>query len=417
MNKRGNASLVLVTMLAAMLLTGCGYQYKCGITFGASSCTPSGGGIGSNGNGQASATAFFVAHPSGAYNMGEVQLSVAQGGQATLTLPASLSLPSLPNTYTSSGLAIANKQFLYVPFGGTNQLFAWAIDSTTGNLTALTGSPFAAPWASGIVGGLFVITNPIITNPTGTLLFIADTADQAIVVFQIDPSTGLLTPAPGSPFLTGGVITPWNLAIDGQGRFLYVMEGNDFGEGQKMAVLPIGSSGTLTTGTLMSFPMWQAQGDPSGQFLFGASGETGYTPDALVDQNIHVFTIDQTTGVLTEVAPFPTVARPTSVIVHPNLNFVYSFGLKAVGGGDGPIEAYQYDTTTGALTAVAGSPFNTKTIPYAGFFDQSGAFLFVHAPNYISVFNVDTTTGIPSENVTGVQIQGSNFPWAVTDAQ
>jgi hypothetical protein len=57
---------------------------------------------------------------------------------------------------------------------------------------------------------------------------------------------------------------------------------------------------------------------------------------------------------------------------------VYSFSLDENGSnetGSNPIEGYQLDTSTGALTAVGGSPF-TSFEEWGGQFDQSGTFLF-----------------------------------------
>jgi len=280
-------------------------------------------------------------------------------------------------------------------------------------LTALNGSPIAAPYAAGLAHSSQPLT-PIITDPSGNYLYIADTTDSLIYAFSIDSSTGLLTAVPLSPFAS--VVPPWNLATDGTGKYLYVSEGNATGEGVAMAVFTINSgTGALSGGTAMAFNMWQVQGEPSGKFMIGVDGHTGLNSDNTpADDNLYVFPINQATGVLQTPTAFPTTNGPIAVVVHPNGQFVYDFSLVKASGFDGPLEGFSLNPTTGTLTSL-GAPFSSlTTIPYGGFFDQSGSYLFVHASNALGVLNIDPTTGIPTEPSTPIGL-GSDGPWAVTD--
>ena len=266
--------------------------------------------------------------------------------------------------------------------------------------------------------GVEPLKSSIIASPDGTLLFVADAADNEILVFQID-ANGVPTEIANSPFSTAGLLQPWNLATGGLGHFLYVTEGNFDGEGQAMAVFTINAgTGALSGGTLLpsSMNMWQVQGDPSGKFMIGTKAETGNHSSGLLDRFLHVFNINQATGVLTETAtsPVPTPNGPTGVLIHPNGKFVYDFNVSHVTNFDGPADGFQLDPTTGALTTLANSPFTNLSLQYGGYFDQSGKYIFVHSHGHIGVWTVDGVTGNLTELPTGVNGVGDR-PWTVTD--
>ena len=174
----------------------------------------------------------------------------------------------------------------------------------------------------------------------------------------------------------------------------------------------------LTVVGTYTAPIFEMSGDPSGNFLIGISGETLYDgfPD---DDNLYVYSIDQTTGALTvpgteyttNYAPYNIAMQPTAT----NGEFVYSFSLNAAGVAN-PVEAYQMNPTTGALSAVQGSPFMTLQAAPWGQFDQSGSYLFYYfgvSPASLGVFNVATTGGL-TQPVTPVPLATTGY-WAASD--
>ena len=406
MTTKVRALLSLMVVLTCVGLPSCGH-YTCHTTFGNATCNASNPGIGGGGTTASKAFIYYV----------------GTGVLGGLELPPSLTIAPIPNfgtvsipqPNTGSDLAIASKKFIYMPYASTAQLFAWSINSG-GGVTALTGSPFAAPWAAGLPTANQPLTSILVT-PNGTFLYVSDAVDNQIVAFQIDPNTGALTAVPGSPFSTLGLLTPFNLATDGLGRFLYVTQGNAFGEGVGMAVFTIGSNGALSAGTILPFNMWQVASEPTGFFLVGTRGETGTAPGGALDANLHVFSINQATGVITETAgsPVPTPNGPTRVIIHPNGKFVYDFNISKATNFDGPVDGFQL-SSTGTLTPITGSPFSTLSLPYGGYFDQTGTYLFFHTTGAIGVWTVDSTTGVPTQLPTNQGGVG-NFPWKVTDPQ
>jgi DNA-binding beta-propeller fold protein YncE len=205
--------------------------------------------------------------------------------------------------------------------------------------------------------------------------------------------------------------------MDGLGRYLYVTLGNASGEGQSTAVFPI-TAGALSTGTLQSsFKMWQLQGEPTGQFMVGVDGETGFASDKAFDPNVYVFSIGSTTGALTQVGKYPTPSLngPLGVAVSPNGQFVYDFNVSTSTASDGPLDGFSF--VSGVLTPLTNAPFTALTAPGSGYFDQSGAYLFFRAAGAIGVYNIDATTGIPTQPTAdvGVGLGAVVYPWAVTD--
>jgi len=106
------------------------------------------------------------------------------------------------------------------PNGG---ILAYSLDST-GALTPVSGSPFPTlPGAQPTVVryGAFYQS---LGSPVGSFLFVSLTAAAKVAVFSIDTSTGILTPVPGSPFAVGN--GP-GMLVEDDFNHLYVMNGAD----------------------------------------------------------------------------------------------------------------------------------------------------------------------------------------------
>jgi 6-phosphogluconolactonase (cycloisomerase 2 family) len=389
--------LMLVAGLAVMGLAGCGH-YTCGAGFGSSSCTSSGppslGGGGGNG---ASGTvfAYLLAETGAADGMAADTLSLSAN---SFTEASSFVAPPLPLGLPLDGgtvvVNLTNQKYLYVPFNN-GALYGYAIDGTTGALTSVPNSPYTA------IGG-----NSITSNPAGTLLFVSDFVTGDISVFNISQTDGSLTAVSGSPFPSG--ILAAQIATDGLGKFLYVTAG--FG-GAQVAALAINQSagalfGTLSTvpGSPFAFTMSKVLGENSGKYLLGITGAANL---------IYVFSINSQTGAIAEVGlPTLTASVAENLAVSPNGSFVYTFdGLSL------PMEGYQLDDSTGALTVLTNSPFTGVNLE-AGQFDQSGQFLFGIAEGEVAIdfgpYGADTGTGLISAPTFGtLGFPGGGF--AVSD--
>jgi len=353
---------VFVVLAATTWLAGCGH-YVCGATFGNSSCSSGGGGGNTNAGG---GTYLFIADAGGI--QGEVLDTTDKTMKLTGTASVSTNVPG-------SWMAVV-KNYLYTGYPGINAIYGWSINGD-GTLTGITGmDPLSVPYLSGNTqSGL----QTMVANPAGTLMFVLDQASDAVHVYQI--ASGVLTELSSSLLTLPSGFTPVNLAMDGQGKYLFVSNIAGLATTQ-VAVYSLGSNNVLTavTGSPFNSVEQQMQGESSGKFMVGTSIGT-----ATGDQNLYVVTLSGLqSGAFTETA-VPTASGfvPTSVAVQPNSggNLVYAFDFNSL---NAPAVGYTLDLTAGGLTAISGSPFSISASN--GQFDPNGTYLFV----------VESSTGVSS---------------------
>ncbi|MGB8732326.1 MAG: hypothetical protein WCC99_13845 [Candidatus Sulfotelmatobacter sp.] len=433
MTTRVRLLLSFLTALATMFLVNCGGNYTCQASFGGS-CTPSGSGIsstggggGGGGGGGSTASVFAFAVDQG----GTIDGYTLNASAGTIAPSNGYLPPVTPTNSGGVGMVIAQSQYLYVGFGSTDQIYGWSI-SSSGVLTAITGSPFSAPFLSDYILGVGQAN--MTTNPAGTLLFVSDASHSEIYVFTIGTG-GVLTAVTGSPFSVP--FPPMNLSTDGLGQYLYAIDGDyTTHTGSQIAAFVIGTGGVLTpvqgspfTGS--KYAMWQLVGEPTGQFMIGTSGKTAYYSGA-DDDHLYVFTITPSgasPGAITPVtgSPFATVYSPFNIAVQQNTNgaSLYSFSFNDTITAYNPIEGYQINSTSGALTPDVGSPFSGVATGSWGAFDQSGAYLFVYSSYFDTSTDVTVTQLAPidvgaggalTQPIPTLTLQTPGF-WAVTDPQ
>jgi len=113
-----------------------------------------------------------------------------------------------------TGFAIhPNGRFMYASAGAAaNGILAWSIDSTTGALSVLPASPFAAG------------TTPIgvTIDPAGKVLYASNGVGGGISGFTIDAASGALTPMSGSPFDMSAVLV--ECVVDPSGKLLAAVD-------------------------------------------------------------------------------------------------------------------------------------------------------------------------------------------------
>jgi 6-phosphogluconolactonase (cycloisomerase 2 family) len=367
MTMRVRGFLMLVAALAMMGLASCDH-YTCGVTFGSSTCSPSGPGLGGGGTVISASTAtslvYFV-------NNGSVG---AAGFAGTTFAPlSSYSSPSLPTNFTDN-MAIVNKKFLYIPMGDTT-IQGFSINRSTGALTPIPGNPVTVAGGVGTADGAW-------SDPLGRFLFVGSEGFADIWVFQIDATTGALTATAGSPFTTG-LSSADIMTVDASGKFLYVGQGS---VSSGVAGFSIDqSTGTSTSGALtplagspFSLAVAQIHASPTGEFLLGVAEiqDAGIASQA-TDQHIYVYSIDPVTGVpdIVNGQTFATTMAPFDFAISPNGQFVYTVGTAVNTITPSPIEGFQMDVTTGALTTLTVSPFTSLLTPSQCEFDQGGTAL------------------------------------------
>jgi len=145
-------------------------------------------------------------------------LSPVPGSPLTLTTPS-------PSTTSSSGPMVIDPtgKFLYVGYqfvvvnvGDDGGLAAYSIDAASGALTAVPGSPFG-------VGG---VPNSVAIDASGRFLIVSTyprlggPPGNCLAVLSIESGTGALTSVPGSPF--GPMHSCGPVAADPSGPYVYV---------------------------------------------------------------------------------------------------------------------------------------------------------------------------------------------------
>ena len=301
---------------------------------------------------------------------------------------SSSGVPSLVGSQTgpnsTEGMVVdKSASFLFVSDFQNGTVDAFTINSTSGSLSAVSGSPFSAGPAPG-AGGLAL-------DPSTRFLYITLMNSAAVAAFTIAAGTGVLKPVPGSPFPAAD--TPVQAIVDPSGKFLYVSNLNDaFGgisaysiDSTSGALAPIAGS-PFPTQTNFLGPNRMAIGG-GGKFLYvGMSGTVN------ANNTIFAFSIDSTTGALTQIpgSPFTTGNDPQGLATDPGGKFLYS-----ANSNDNTVSAFTIDGSSGTLTPISGSPFATQAAPAALAIDPAGQFLYVgqSSTKGIEALSIDAATG------------------------
>jgi len=281
--------------------------------------------------------------------------------------------------------------FLYA--GTTNGIYLYAINGNGSIAVQNSGSAVAQD----------MVATQMQVDSTGNYLlasgFGTSIGAQAIGIYTINTSTGLLTAVGGSPIplytgngSTPAVVTPTGLLITPSNSYVYVSLGS-----LGVQILTLGANGALATGSTPSLLLPTStstspsdQGlasDPLSAFLFVSEINTG----------LRVLSIG-TGGSLKEVSgsPYAVGTGPTGVIVDPTGSYVY-----VANKGSNNISAFTLTAASGQLTGIAGSPFASGgLLPIAFVNDNSKKFVAVinsgsngsGGTNDMQVFKFDTTT-------------------------
>lgn len=257
----------------------------------------------------------------------------------------------------TGGVQLFTPRFVFAYNEGTSTVSAFKMDGTTGALTAASNSPFSTS-SSGCCAR-FIGVDPnsrFVYVPLGN--FNGSSPTGAVAVYSVDQTTGNLTQITGSPFNSGADFA-FAVAVHPTGNFIYV---SNFTGGNNLQAMSVAASGALTPiGTPVAAgpdPIQLAM-DPQGRFLYVVDcGSSCTQPDTVM-----AFSINQSTGALTAVgSAVPTGVYPRTPLVDPTGNFLYVVDMNRNNtAGDDLVSAYTINQTTGGLTALTGSPFTVGT--------------------------------------------------------
>ncbi|HBE76544.1 MAG TPA: hypothetical protein DDW65_01995 [Firmicutes bacterium] len=229
-----------------------------------------------------------------------------------------------------------NGKYLYVANSGDGinpgEISAYTIDSTTGALALISGSPFSA--------GIYPFL--VVADPLGRYVYAANLLGNNISAYTIN-SGGVLAPVTGSPFSAG--TKPVSVAVDPTGKFVYVANFNStnilaytINSSSSELLSPIIGSSFLDISNFVSVTV-----NPTGRFVYALNQDpTGES------SGISAFTINSG-GVLSPVtgSHLKTGSDPALAAIDPNGNFIYvtnSYGILI----------YRINSTFGTLTAISG---------------------------------------------------------------
>jgi 6-phosphogluconolactonase (cycloisomerase 2 family) len=284
---------------------------------------------------------------------------------------------------------------------GSNNVSAFTINAATGALNAVANSPFA------VGAGMF--PQSVTVDPSGKFAYVANDGGK-ISAFTIDSATGALSAVAGSPFAAGPA--PRSVTVDPSGKFAYVANS---GSNDVSAFSIDATSGALTAaGTMRARARAMSLAVTKGTTPVTYSPRFAYVAN-LGSNNVSAHTINATTGALTAIgSPIATGTRPISVTVDPSGKFAY-----VANDGSNNVSAFTINAASGALSAVAGSPFAAGTRPLSVAVDPSGRFVYVANvgsgvadPGTVSAYTMNPTTGALSA-VAGSPFAAGGGPDAV----
>src|SRR5258708_1653666 len=246
-------------------------------------------------------------------------------------------------------------RFVYITQPQQGVVAGYVVNPQSGKLTFNGQTPVWAHWGP----------NAAASDSGGNHLYVANQGSLDLSAYTINRSNGHLTPVPGANFPTGGWTEQTGVAVHPSSKFVYVATNGTCNCGISAVVaFSVASDGSLSP--VPGSPFLTAGGniaiavDPKGQYLY----TSGFVSNTNTNGVVNAFKIDQTTGALTALAGSPYPIVPVSCPgCSPNEQFndltTDRNGNFLIGPGkfNGVIYVYRINRSTGALAQVAGSPF------------------------------------------------------------
>jgi 6-phosphogluconolactonase (cycloisomerase 2 family) len=273
-------------------------------------------------------------------------------GGLTQIADSPVAVPQSGSLHPTAIVVDAKGRFIYVALGNVGdvgEIAAYTLNSSSGNLTPIAGSPFkmknnaAGPtWA-----------NYLAVEATGNYLYSSDSA--SVSAFKINQTTGALTELANSPYTANGHFSNYagteDIIVDPSNAHLYTANAEDSisgwtidasnGELTEIAGSPW-IDPTLPQGQGIGFSPASITIDAQGSFMFGLDSGA---------EQISIWTVDTSTGVVA----FQSDEHNGQLVPDPLDK------IRVVSGSnclvDSQADALSFDPTTGTTTIVPGSPF------------------------------------------------------------
>jgi 6-phosphogluconolactonase (cycloisomerase 2 family) len=308
------------------------------------------------------------------------------------------STPTVQNA-TPTGLALhPSKKFLYAINSRANTISVFNVASD-GSLT-LSGTPLSAGFGP----------NVAVIDPSGQYLLVTNNFGNNVSVYSIDAVSGALTEVENSPFYSNTV--PTAIQFTHSGKFVYVTN-PDIG----MVTAFSFSNGVLTE--IPGSPFSAAMGgqaaalavDGSDRFLYVANpSAANAAPYQSTTGNISGYNINPSSGALTAISGSPFTSSsgigPSAVVVDPSGRFVYA----VTPGSSNSIWCFAITSTNGQLTPVTNSPFSLSAGGLFATIDPVGNFFYIGDPaGKIAAYTYDHNSGVPTA-ITGSPFSTGSEP-------
>jgi 6-phosphogluconolactonase (cycloisomerase 2 family) len=289
----------------------------------------------------------------------------------TTYLPTAIGAPIATSGVPISMVLSEHNDFLYVVSLDGNALDVFAV-AQDGSLSA-AGS-LATGW----------LPTRVAIDPQGRFLYVAVSSDDTIRTLALDPLSGM--PSEVSAVAAG--MRPGTLMFDGTAERLYVGE-LDQGEIEIFSVDQV-------TGALTHQESVRTRQQPlyftivPGEERAQAHARFAYVVNS-ASQNVSAYKPGAANGELGQVAPnLPVASSPRNIVVDARSRFAY-----VAHGSTNEVRAYAIAPLTGELSEV-GTPQLAGTTPVSLSIDPSGRFLFAANAdsNDVTTFAIDATTGL-----------------------
>ena len=293
--------------------------------------------------------------------------------------------------HASTRIAIsARGRFLYASNSITNDISAFSIDPSSGNLAPVPGSPFSLESSSPSNSFDFGIS--LAVTPNGQFLMAGNPASERITAFRIE-ADGSLAAVPGSPFFAGG--KPIGMKVSPNGKFLAA------GLLGRVGIFGIAPDGSLTS----------IQGSPFGDGGLGAAAGVDincksnllFVGQANADRItiVGAFSI-ASDGVLAPITGSPFVAQAGAnsnvPLLSPDGRLLFVSNQEAVTLPSSTATVTVFNVAAdGTLTLVPGSPFPAGGFPSGMTTNPAGTLLFTandQAIGVLSIANDGTLTAV-----------------------
>lgn len=235
-------------------------------------------------------------------------------------------------------------RFAYGGSAFSSAIYGYKVDRDSGVLTAI-GDPLTV--GDGQHGG----GNTLAIDPTGHFMYVSNAFGFGIIGYEIDSTTGALGMIAGSPFGATGIPGDHNvfggaLAIKPSGDYLYSVGG-------ALNAFAIAADGTLSLVNGSPFTLDVESDADATNLSIDPQGRYLYATNAFLTRHIHGFQIDPGSGSLTPVPGSPFAANtPYSIAVDPSGRLLY-VGVD----DENSLDAYTIRRSDGSLTRIDGAPY------------------------------------------------------------